>query len=60
MDEAENLINGRFRLVYVDKDFYALFIKKLTEIYKRKSLVELRTLLSENKELIQKDYLINN
>lgn len=52
LDDAENLIKGRYGEIYQDSNKYSLFIQEVRKAYEKKSLVELSSLLKENEVLI--------
>lgn len=58
-DEASNLLNGRFGIIYGQKGFSPV-MALILEAYKNKDLVALQKIRSEHRPAIQQDQIISN
>jgi 26S proteasome regulatory subunit N6 len=60
IEDSENLINGRYGVIYTEYNSYTLLIKDILKAYKMKDLVELSNILKSQQTLIQKDRVLTS
>lgn len=60
IEDAENLINGRYGLIYSEYSVYTILIKKILKAYKLKDLVKLLDILEKEAVIIKKDRILNS
>lgn len=60
VDDAEGLVNGRYGQIYGHYSKTANFMSQVLGAYKQKSLVQLSTILMENKDVVDADKTIKD
>lgn len=60
IDDAENLVNGRYGVVYKELSEYTFLIVRILKAYKMKDLVALLEILEQERVLIKKDRILDS